>query len=92
MLSQGYGRRPDTVRLFTWRSVSYTHLDVYKRQEEWRELSVPFAAGKAAEENNCFIRDYEMENSGLTVRFYNDKTEIDVYKRQSLLRLSEQFR
>ena len=44
--------------------------------EEWRELSVSFAAGKAAEENNCFIRDYEMENSGLTVRFYNDKTEI----------------
>lgn len=44
--------------------------------EEWSELSVPFAAGKAAEENNCFIRDYEMENSGLTVRFYNDKTEI----------------
>lgn len=44
--------------------------------EEWKELSEPFSAGEDAVENNCFIRDYEMGNSALTVRFYNDKTEI----------------
>ena len=62
------------------RSVSYTHLDVYKRQDEW---------GTWWDEEPGTIKGHLYQQNTLRDAFAVSYTHLDVYKRQPVIPIAE---
>ena len=72
--------RVDELLSGTWEPVSYTHLDVYKRQGEYNMKATIFAIGVSIGKNT-----YKDTDHAMTPHFGAAEMQ-DVYKRQPLCR------
>ena len=75
-------RRPNSTRGSNLRAVSYTHLDVYKRQDgSWDSAKARFVTGDFNGDSLSDVvgvYEYPGYNPSITVSY----THLDVYKRQ----------
>ena len=77
------------------RTVSYTHLDVYKRQRQVQAVSrdmMALAAVKAVSQNASMISLFNSVAKSLDTTMTVSYTHLDVYKRQMLQKVQNSTR